>query len=250
MGIIDTYHEIVRSFAESVFISVIKEDRYETLVEGLWMSLQLTAMALVIGLFIGVLIAIAKLQDVDAPARNVFTRELRKWIVGFANGYVSVIRGTPTVVQLLVIYLVVFGRLFQGHSIEAHYIAGLAFGINSGAYIAEIIRAGIMAVDKGQKEAGRSLGLSGTQTMVLIIIPQAIKNVLPALVNELIVLFKETSIAGYIGIIDLTKGAQSIGSAAYSFMVPLLCAAYIYFLTTTVLSAGMNKLERRLHRGD
>lgn len=251
----EAFQNAASSFANAVFISVIKEDRYTYLLEGLSVSLVLTVIALVIGLVIGVLIAIAKLQDLDAPASNPFTRELRKWIAGFANGYVSIIRGTPTVVQLLVIYFIVFGRVFQTlfpgmGDIPDVVIAAIAFGINSGAYIAEIIRGGILAVDKGQTEAGRSLGLSGAKTMCFIVIPQAVKNVLPALVNELIVLFKETSVAGYIGVMDLTKGATTIGSAVYDYMVPLLCAAYIYFLTTTVLSAGMNKLERRLRRGD
>lgn len=245
----DGFHNTVVSFADAVFVAVIKEDRYTYLLNGLAVSIQLTLIAAVIGVAIGLLIAIAKLQDLDLPARNGFTRVLRKWIVGFANGYVSVIRGTPTVVQLLVIYFIIFGRLFQGN-LPDYQIAALAFGINSGAYVAEIIRAGIMAVDKGQTEAGRSLGLSGAQTMITIVIPQAVKNVLPALVNEFIVLLKETSIAGYIGVMDLTKGATTVGAAVYDYMVPLLCAAYIYFLMTTTLSAGMNKLERRLHRGD
>jgi len=128
--------------------------------------------------------------------------------------------------------------------------ASIAFGINSAAYVAEIIRAGIMAVDRGQSEAGRSLGLSSTQTMSLIVIPQAVKNVLPALGNEFIVLLKETSVAGYIGLMDLTKGAQSIGSTTYNYIVPLLCAAYIYFLMTTVLSTGISALERWMHKSD
>lgn len=126
----------------------------------------------------------------------------------------------------------------------------MAFGLNSAAYVAEIIRAGIMAVDKGQTEAGRSLGLSGRATMFSIVIPQAVKNVLPALGNEFIVLLKETSVAGYIGIADLTKGAQSVGSVTYDYIVPLICAAFIYFLMTTVLSTGIGALERRLRKSD
>lgn len=138
----------------------------------------------------------------------------------------------------MVIYFIVFSRIFQNSPFEDYQIAALAFGINSGAYVAEIIRAGILAVDRGQTEASRSLGLSSGKTMLYIVIPQAVKNVLPALGNEFIALLKETSVAGYIGIMDLTKAAQSIGSANYDYLVPLLCAAYIYFLMTTTMSTG------------
>ena len=190
------------------------------------------------------------LQDVDNLQGNRFVVGLRRWLAGFANGYISVVRGTPAVVQLLVIYFIIFGRVFKGVPLPDWVIASIAFGINSAAYVAEIIRAGIMAVDRGQSEAGRSLGLSSTQTMSLIVIPQAVKNVLPALGNEFIVLLKETSVAGYIGLMDLTKGAQSIGSTTYNYIVPLLCAAYIYFLMTTVLSTGISALERWMHKSD
>ena len=248
----DWFYDAAAGFSDAVYVSVIKEDRYTYLLDGLWVSLQLTFFAALIGVAIGLLVAVAKLQNLDSPSKNRFTGVIRKWLVGLANGYVSIIRGTPAVVQLLVIYFIIFGRLLQPilPNVPDLAIAAIAFGINSGAYVAEIIRAGIMAVDKGQTEAGRSLGLSGSKTMIFIIIPQAIKNVLPALVNELIVLFKETSVAGYIGMMDLTKGATTIGSVAYDYMIPLLCAAYIYFLVTTVMTAGMNKLERRMRRGD
>jgi len=251
-GIVQAFHDAVSGFSNAVFVSVIKEDRYTYLVDGLLVSLQLTLIAAAIGVVIGLLVAVAKLQNLDSPSKNAFTRGLRKWIVGIANGYVSIIRGTPAVVQLLVIYFIIFGRVLQPifPGVPDIMIASIAFGINSGAYVAEIIRAGIMAVDKGQTEAGRSLGLSSVTTMMFIVIPQAVKNVLPALVNELIVLFKETSVAGYIGLTDLTKGATTIGAVAYDYMIPLLCAAYIYFIITTVMTAGMNKLERRMRRGD
>lgn len=248
-AIAEGFQSIVQSFSDAIFLSIIKDDRYQYLVSGLGMSLLLTAIAAVIGLAIGLLLAIAKLQDLDNLTCNRFVAGVRRWVAGFANGYISVVRGTPAVVQLMVIYFIIFGRLFQG-VLEGYQIAALAFGINSGAYVAEIIRGGIMAVDKGQTEASRSLGLSGGKTMIFIVIPQAVKTVLPALGNEFIVLLKETSVAGYIGIADLTKGAQTIGSVTYDYIVPLLCAAYIYFLMTTTLATGLNKIERRMRRSD
>lgn len=239
---------LIDSFADAIYRALIDGDQYQYLLDGLVCSLQITAIAALIGLAIGLLLAVAKLQDVDHLIGNPVVNWLRRMLAGFANGYIAVVRGTPVVVQLLVIYLVVFtGQL---KDVPPIVIASIAFGINSGAYVAEIIRAGIQAVDRGQTEAGRSLGLSGGQTMLHIVIPQAVKNVLPALGNEFIVLLKETSVAGYIGLVDLTKGAQAIGSINYNYIVPLLCAAYIYFLMTTVLSVGLNKLERRMRRSD
>ena len=248
-AIVDGFQNIVQSFSDAIFLAVIKDDRYQYLLDGLKMSLLLTVIAAGIGVVIGMLLAIAKLQDLDNLSGSRFMNGLRRWLAGFANGYISVVRGTPAVVQLMVIYFIIFGRLFQG-VLEGYQVAALAFGINSGAYVAEIIRAGIMAVDKGQTEASRSLGLSGGKTMLFIVIPQAVKNVLPALGNEFIVLLKETSVAGYIGIADLTKGAQTVGSVTYDYIVPLLCAAYIYFLMTTTLATGLNKIERRMRRSD
>lgn len=248
-AMVDGFQNIVQSFSDAVFLSIIKENRYQYLVKGLGMSLLLTLIAAVIGLIIGLLLAIAKLQDLDNLTCGRFAAGVRRWVAGFANGYISVVRGTPAVVQLMVIYFIIFGRLFQG-MLEGYQIAALAFGINSGAYVAEIIRGGILAVDKGQTEASRSLGLSGGKTMLFIVIPQAVKTVLPALGNEFIVLLKETSVAGYIGIADLTKGAQSIGSVTYDYIVPLLCAAYIYFLMTTTMATGLNRIERRMRRSD
>ena len=249
-AILDSFHQMVNGFSDAVFLALIKENRYQLLLQGLGRSLLLTALAALIGVTIGLLLAIAKLQDVNNLSGNRAVIWLRKMIAGFANGYISVVRGTPAVVQLMVIYFIIFGRVFRGVPLPDYIIASIAFGINSGAYVAEIIRAGIMAVDRGQTEAGRSLGLSGGQTMIHIVIPQAVKNVLPALGNEFIVLLKETSVAGYIGIADLTKGAQSIGSVTYDYIVPLLFAAFIYFLMTTALATVLGKLEGRMRRSD
>ncbi len=249
-SIVNGFQNIVEGFSDAVFLAIIKDDNYRLILQGLGRSLLLTVIAAVIGLLIGMLLAIAKLQDLDKLSGNGFVKGLRRWIAGFANGYISVVRGTPAVVQLMVIYFIVFSRIFQNSPFEDYQIAALAFGINSGAYVAEIIRAGILAVDRGQTEASRSLGLSSGKTMLYIVIPQAVKNVLPALGNEFIVLLKETSVAGYIGIMDLTKAAQSIGSANYDYLVPLLCAAYIYFLMTTTMSTGLSAIERRMRRSD
>lgn len=252
--LINWFENLAGSFADAVYMTLINDDQYNLLLQGLIKSLTLTFFAAIIGIVLGLLLAIAKLQDVKSLTGNRFVIWLRKMVTGFANGYISVIRGTPAVVQMLVIYFILYLKvlnnipLFSGLSDVT--IASIAFGINSSAYVAEVIRAGIMAVDKGQTEAGRSLGLSGGQTMRYIVIPQAVKNVLPALGNEFIVLLKETSVAGYIGIADLTKGAQSIGSVTYNYIVPLLCAAYIYFLMTTILSTGIGMLERRLRKSD
>ena len=163
-----------------------------------------------------------------------------------AKVYLTVIRGTPVLVQLLIIYFVVFASV----DINKIIVAVMAFGINSGAYVAEIFRSGIMSVDKGQTEAGRSLGLNPAQTMRLIIIPQAFKNVLPALINEMIVLLKETAIIGYIGTIDITKAATLVQSRTYDALVPLLSAAIFYLILVMILTYFMGKLERRLRKSD
>lgn len=229
----DAINEFVEVFANKIFQALIKEDRFSYLVKGLRYSIGITLAAAVLGIFLGLLVAICKLRGKGVLA-------------AIANGYITVIRGTPTVVQLTVIYFVILAH----SGLPNYVVATIAFAINSGAYVAEIIRAGITAVDRGQMEAGRSLGLSYTHTMRYIVIPQALKNVLPALGNEFIVLLKETSVAGYISIADLNKGGLQIASITYDFMVPALFAAYLYLMMTTSMAAGINQLERRLHRSD
>lgn len=169
--------------------------------------------------------------------------KLLNWIAGI---YIDVIRGTPTVVQLLIIYYVIFAPF---KNMPKVVIAAISFGINSGAYVAEIVRGGILSVDRGQMEAGRSLGLTSAQTMRLIIIPQAIKNILPALGNEFIVLIKETAIAGYIALQDLTKASDIIRSITWSSM-PLFATAIIYFILVKLLSKGLQVFERRLRKSE
>ena len=163
-----------------------------------------------------------------------------------AKIYLTVIRGTPSMIQILIFYSVVFASVNLNNII----IGGIAFGINSGAYVAEIVRSGIMSIDKGQTEAGRSLGLSAVQTLWLIIMPQAFKNVLPALINELIVLLKETAIIGYIGTTDITKAATLVQSRTYSAFVPLISAAVFYLVLVMLLTHFMGKLERRLRKSE
>ena len=169
-----------------------------------------------------------------------------KFLNAICNIYLTVIRGTPTMVQLLIMYYVIFAY----SNLNKVVVAFLAFGINSGAYVAEIVRSGIMSIDRGQLEAGRSLGFSYASTMWYIIMPQAFKNVLPALANEFIVLLKETSICGYIGLIDLTRGGDIIRSRTYNAFMPLLAVALIYLILVMILSALVRQLERRLRNSE
>ena len=180
-----------------------------------------------------------------------------KFVRGISGAYIAIFRSTPLLVQLSIIYFGFFGaisipRLYIFGFIDiSRFIPGVvALALNSSAYVAEIFRSGIMSVDKGQTEAGRSLGLNSAQTMRLIIIPQAFKNVLPALINEMIVLLKETAIIGYIGTIDITKAATLVQSRTYDALVPLLSAAIFYLILVMILTYFMGKLERRLRKSD
>ena len=210
------------------------------LAEGLGNTLLISISALVIGVAIGILVAIVKIDKSD----NFIIKILRF----IANLYITVIRGTPIVVQLLIAYFVIFPLIYK--DTPALVVAIFGFGINSGAYVAEIIRSGILAVDKGQTEAGRSLGLSQSKTMRLIILPQAIKNILPALGNEFIALLKETSVAGYVTIMDLTRAAQSITGKTYDFFTPYLLVSGIYLILVLILTKLLSILEGRLRRSD
>jgi len=220
-------------FADAFYLNFIKENRYMLLVNGLGITLKVTFFAIILGIIIGFIIALLKISSF-------------KLFNIIATVYIDIIRGTPAVVQLLIMYFIVFGSVH----VSKVLVAVIAFGINSGAYVAEIVRAGILAVDKGQMEAGRSLGLSYASTMRYIIIPQAVKNILPALVNEFIVLLKETAIVGYIALEDLTKGGDIIRSRTYDAYMPLLTVALIYFILTTILSKLLAGLERRMRQGD
>lgn len=224
---------------QSKFINnFIAEDRWKYLTDGLVVTLQITLCAVILGIVLGFLVAIVR-------STHDRTGKL-KILNALCNLYLTVIRGTPVVVQLLIIYFVIFGST----TISKVVVAVLAFGINSGAYVAEIFRSGIMSIDNGQFEAGRSLGFNYRQTMIYIIMPQAFKNVLPALGNEFISLLKETSVSGYIALQDLTKGGDIIRSRTYDAFMPLIAVALIYLVMVLVFSRLVGLLERRLRNSD
>ena len=226
------------SFSEKLYQNFIEDDRWLLLVNGLKVTILVTLFALLVGVIIGFTVAIIRsLHDKTGKF---------KILNAICKVYLTIIRGTPSMIQVLFMYLVVFGA----SSLNSIVIGGLAFGINSGAYVAEIVRSGIMAIPEGQTEAGRSLGLSYGQTMRLIIMPQAFKNVLPALCNEFIALLKETSIAGYIGIQDLTKGGDIIRSRTYSAFMPLLAVAALYLIIVLIFTQLIKILERRLRQNE
>ncbi len=225
----------------------IQDNRWRFLTNGLAATMEITLFAVLLGIMIGVLVAIVR-STWDQNAENM-RPGMGRAVLGCLNGicktYLTVIRGTPVVVQLMIIFYVIFKGAQNGTMIGA-----LAFGINSGAYVAEIIRGGIMSVDRGQLEAGRSLGFNYVQTMRYIIVPQALKSVLPALANEFIVLLKETSVAGYVAVMDLTKGGETIRGLTYSPFMPLLAVALIYLIVVMFFTWLVGKLERRLRSSD
>ncbi len=218
-----------------IYKSVIYDGRYKYILEGLKNTLLIAVCAVIIGIFLGTIAAVS---------RNVYenTNHL-KLLNLISKAYVTVIRGTPSTLQLMIIYYVIFKQT----NINIVLVGALAFGINSGAYVAEIIRAGISSINKGQWEAGYSLGLNYYQVMKNIIFPQAIKNILPALGNEFITLVKETSIGAYIGIVELTKASDIIASRTYDYFFPLILIAIIYLIITLFLSKLINTMEKRLN---
>lgn len=234
---------------EDFILNFIDAGRWKWLVEGLGNTLVITFFALLIGLAIGVVIAAVR----STYDKNRESMEMHKGFGYYAlkianavcNLYLTVIRGTPVVVQLLIMYFIVFAS-----SRNSLMVAIIAFGINSGAYVAEILRGGIMSIDNGQFEAGRSLGFNYIQTMTHIVIPQVFKNVLPTLCNEFIVLLKETSVAGYVGIVDLTKAGDLIRGRTFSAFMPLIAVALIYLVMVVILTALVGVLERRLRKSE
>ena len=229
---------ILANVKEDFYLNFIKDDRYLWLLDGLKTTLIITVFAVIVGLIIGFLVAIIRSAHDKSGSFKILNAICRV--------YLTVIRGTPTVIQLLIMNFVVFGSV----SVNEILVGSLAFGINSGAYVAEIFRSGIMSIDNGQFEAARSLGLSYKTTMISVILPQAFKNVLPALANEFIVLLKETSISGYIGLNDLTRGGDIIRSITYDPMLPLIGVAIIYLVMVMGLSQLVKKLERRLRNNE
>lgn len=227
-----------QKFIETFTLNFITDNRWEYLFYGLLTTLYITFFALILGLVLGFFIAMVK---------SVYKETGKlKYLDKICDIYLTVIRGTPVVVQLLIIYFVVFASA----RVDKTFVAIITFGINSGAYQAEIFRSGIESIPKGQFEAGRSLGFNYQQTMILIILPQAFKNILPTLGNEFISLLKETSVAGYIALEDLTKGGDIIRSRSYSPFMPLLAVGLIYLLLVMLLTYGIKVLERRLKQSE
>ena len=220
-------------FSQEFYQNFIYNDRWLQLLDGLSITLIITLGALILGVILGVLLALMRLSK-------------NKLLCGFSKVYLTVFRGTPLLIQLLIINYVVF----SGIRISPVIVAVIAFGMNSGAYVAEIVRSGILSIDVGQTEAARSLGLNQVQTMQYIVLPQAFKNILPTLANELIVLLKETSIVGYISLQDLTKAGDLIRSRTFSAFMPLIGVAVVYLCMTTLLTFLFGKLERRMRAND
>ena len=229
---------MLQTWQDKFVANFIEENRWKYLLDGLKVTLQITFFAVLIGIALGFLVAIV---------RSTYDRTGKLKILNLlCKLYLTVIRGTPVVVQLLIIYFVIFGST----DVDKVFVAVLAFGINSGAYVAEIFRSGIMSIDNGQFEAGRSLGFNYVQTMIHIIMPQAFKNVLPALGHEFIVLLKETSVSGYIAMQDLTKGGDIIRSQTFDAFMPLIGVALIYLAMVLIFTKLVNMLERRLRSSD
>lgn len=226
------------NFKDRIITNFVSQERWKYIWNGLGVTLQVTLFAVLMGIVLGFIIAIIRATHDKTGKMKILN--------AICQIYLTVIRGTPVVVQLLIIYFVIFGSV----DINKVLVAVLAFGINSGAYVAEIFRSGIMSIDKGQFEAGRSLGFNYAQTMIHIIMPQAFKNVLPALGNEFIVLLKETSVSGYIALQDLTKGGDIIRSRTYDAFMPLIAVAVIYLVMVMIFTKCVDILERRLRNSD
>ncbi len=234
-----------------LYNTFMKDERYMLIVNGLLFTLAVTILAALIGIILGVVLSLMTISDFR-PFKNIkserfaFLRDFNPF-TKIALIYITVIRGTPTVVQLLILFNLVFIGVLEA---PIFVVAVVGFGLNSAAYVAEIIRAGIQGLDKGQMEAARALGMSYGKAMQVIIIPQAIKKIMPALVSEFIVLFKETSVVGMIGGNDLTKAAREIAASSYRAAEPWLLAALIYLLLTTLFTYFMRKVEKRLKESD
>ena len=216
----------------------IEDNRWKYLTNGLLNTIIISFFAVIIGIVLGFIIAILRSTCDMIDKKNIFTKALN----GILKAYLTVIRGTPSLIQLLIIYYVIF----TSPNVSKIFVAVISFGLNSSAYIAEIVRSGIMSIDQGQFEAGRRVGFTHAQTMWHFILPQAFKNVLPALGNEFIVLIKETSIAGYIGIDELTRGGDFIRSRTYEAFMPLIAVAIIYLVIVMFLTKLVDIMERRL----
>ena len=241
--------EWFQEISDEFVLNFVEDNRWEWIVTGFKNTLFITFFATLIGIAIGIVIATVRStydKNIDTMKKN---KGLGYYLLSFFNAickiYLTVIRGTPVVVQLLIMYFIVLA-----FSNDEATVAIITFGINSGAYVAEIFRSGVMSIDKGQFEAGRSLGFNYIQTMIYIVIPQMFKIVLPTLCNEFIVLLKETSIAGYVGIVDLAKAGDLIRGRTFSAFMPLIAVAIIYLVLVMLFTWLVGKLERRLRNSD
>ena len=230
--------DFIQRFIEGFHHAVIYDQRYLVYLDGLKVTILISIFAILIGVAIGLFIAVVKVT----VSKNIFVRIL-KW---FCNVYTTVIRGTPVMVQLLIMY----NMVFTARDTNEIFVGAICFGINSGAYVAEIIRAGIESIDRGQMEAGRSLGFNYIQTMRYIIVPQAVKNILPALGNEFVVLIKETAVIGMIANIDLVGAARKVQSLTYDYLIPLLSIAVIYYVVIKIISTLLSKVEKGMRKAD
>ena len=235
------------NFKADFILNFVEKQRWMFITSGLKNTLLITFFSLILGVFLGVVVAIIRssCDKTHAEMRKGIRKALFSILNGICKVYLTVIRGTPVVVQLMIMYYIIFAS-----SRNSLLVAIIAFGINSGAYVAEIVRSGIMSIDLGQFEAGRSLGFNYRSTMIYIIIPQAFKNVLPALANEFIVLLKETSVAGYVTIRDLTMGGNIIRATTYSPFMPLVAVALIYLVMVMFFTKLVSILERRLRKSE
>ncbi|MGN0342560.1 MAG: amino acid ABC transporter permease [Roseburia sp.] len=229
--------DFLQTFISKFQQDFLEADRYMYLVRGLGNTLLITLLSAIVGIILGFLVAIIRSTHDKHGGFKILN--------AICKVFLTVWRGTPTMVQLLIMYYIILVSFSS-----KIFVAVVAFGLNSAAYVAEIVRSGIMAVDEGQYEAGRSLGMTYRKTMMLIILPQAFKNVLPALANEFITLLKETSISGYIALPDLTKGGDIIRSITYDAYLPLFGVAFIYLVMVMILTAGVHKLEMRLRNNE
>lgn len=220
---------------EMIYKTLILDDRYKYILEGLLNTVVMAFFAVIIGIILGLIVSIIR-NDYEVNKKHKILNFISKM-------YVEIIRGTPVILQLMIIYYVIFKSV----NINIILVGIIAFGINSGAYVSEIIRSGIKSIDKGQMEAGLSLGLKYKQVMKLIVLPEAFKNILPSLGNEFITLLKETSVGAYIGIIELTKSGDIIASRTYDYFFPLIIVALVYLILTLSLSKMVDVMERRLN---
>lgn len=239
------FNDLKRQF----ILNFIEKDRWKLMVTGLENTLKITIVAALIGIVIGILLASIR-STYDKQYETLKKHKgFKYYVLSFLNFiaqvYLTVIRGTPVVVQLLIAFFIIFASAKNGVA-----IAMLAFGINSGAYVAEIFRGGIMAIDNGQFEAGYSLGFNYFQTMIFIVIPQVVKNVLPMLLNEFIALLKETSVAGYVAVTDITRAGNVIRGTTFSPFMPLIAVALFYLIMVMILTQVVKRVERRLRKSE